>query len=531
MNAPVTPLSPKNAENAPLFDLFVVGGGINGVGIANDAVGRGLTVAVCEQSDLASATSSASSKLIHGGLRYLEHYEFRLVKEALAEREVLLAKAPHLIKPMRFVLPHRPHLRPAWMIRIGLFLYDHLSTRSKLQGSRGLHLDPENPDNPLNASIRFGFEYSDCWVDDARLVVLNAMQAREQGATIMTRTRCQSAHRKNGVWHVAVENVESGQVQYFRAKALINAAGPWAQSFIEDGLKAKSPRNIRLIKGSHFVVPRIHNGEHAYILQNEDQRIVFVIPYNQYFSVVGTTDKEYKGDPAKVAMDDEEEAYLLDVVNKHFKRQLSSTDIVWRYSGVRPLCDDESDSPSAITRDYTLEVQADENQQAPILSVFGGKITTYRKLAGSALYALKPYFSQMGNSWTATCPLPGGDIEGDFEQWLIHLAREYPWVPAGMLRRMANAYGTRVAEILGKARQLPDLGEAIGADLFEAEVKYLVAQEWARNADDILWRRSKLGLFIEADGRFLLERLLENKMQFWLQESTVSTKFPQASNA
>ncbi len=530
MNAPVTQLNPKNADSAPLFDLFVVGGGINGVGIANDAVGRGLSVAVVEQSDFASATSSASSKLIHGGLRYLEHYEFRLVKEALAEREVLLAKAPHLIKPMRFILPHRPHLRPAWMIRIGLFLYDHLSTRCKLPGSCGLHLDPENAENPLNASIRFGFEYSDCWVDDARLVVLNAMQARDQGATLMTRTRCQSAHRKNGIWHIAVENIDSGQVQYFRAKALINAAGPWAQKFIEDGLKTKSPRNIRLIKGSHFVVPRIHNGEHAYILQNEDQRIVFVIPYNQYFSVVGTTDKEYKGDPAKVAMDDEEEAYLLDVVNKHFKRQLSSADIVWRYSGVRPLCDDESDSPSAITRDYTLEIQADENQQAPILSVFGGKITTYRKLAESAMHSLKPFFPQMGASWTATRPLPGGDIDGDFEQWLIQLARDYPWVPAGMLRRMANAYGTNVTAILEKSRQLADLGEHVGADLYEAEVNYLATQEWARTAEDILWRRSKLGLFVEADGRFVLEQLLAKKLQGWLQAAELASAYSHASN-
>lgn len=531
MNAPVTQLSPKNAENAPLYDLFVVGGGINGAGIANDAVGRGLSVAVCEQSDLASATSSASSKLIHGGLRYLEHYEFRLVKKALAEREVLLGKAPHLIKPMRFLLPHRPHLRPAWMIRIGLFLYDHLSTRCKLPGSRGVHLDPENPQNPLNASIRFGFEYSDCWVDDARLVVLNAMQARDQGAQIMTRTRCQSAQRKNGLWHIAVENVDSGQVQYFRAKAIVNAAGPWAQKFIEDGLKAKSPRNIRLIKGSHFVVPRIHDGEHAYILQNEDQRIVFVIPYNQYFSVVGTTDKEYQGDPAKVAMDDEEEAYLLDVVNKHFKRQLSSQDIVWRYSGVRPLCDDESDSPSAITRDYTLEVQADENNQAPILSVFGGKITTYRKLAESAMSALKPFFRDMGGSWTATGTLPGGNIDGDFEQWLTHLARAYPWVPAGMLHRMGRAYGTRVIEILGNASEIAHLGEHVGDNLYEAEIKYLVTREWARTADDILWRRSKLGLFIKEDGRYLLAQLLEKNLSAWLEQTMETSTFSQVSNA
>lgn len=530
MNDLVAMLNPRNAENAPLYDLFVVGGGINGVGIANDASGRGLSVIVVEQADFASATSSASSKLIHGGLRYLEHYEFRLVREALAEREVLLAKAPHLIKPMRFILPHRPHLRPAWMIRIGLFLYDHLSARCKLPGSRGLPLDPKNPDNPLNDSISFGFEYSDCWVDDARLVVLNAMQARHQGATLLTRTRCQSAYRKNGLWHVAVEDIDSGKVDYFRAKALVNAAGPWAQSFIEQGLKTKSPRSIRLIKGSHFVVPRLHDGDQAYILQNEDHRIVFVIPYNQYFSVVGTTDKEYKGDPAKVAMDSDEESYLLDIVNKHFKRQLSSSDIVWRYSGVRPLCDDESDSPSAITRDYTLEIQADANQQAPILSVFGGKITTYRKLAESAMQALKPFFPRMGASWTANKPLPGGDIDVDFEPWLIQLSREYPWVPAGMLRRMANAYGTCIRAILKDARHLSDLGEYLGADLYEAEVKYLVTEEWARTSDDILWRRSKLGLFIDASYRNALDELLARKRTEWLSAAQVRSEYAQVSN-
>lgn len=530
MNDSVAMLNPRNAENAPLYDLFVVGGGINGVGIANDASGRGLSVIVAEQSDFASATSSASSKLIHGGLRYLEHYEFRLVREALAEREVLLAKAPHLIKPMRFILPHRPHLRPAWMIRIGLFLYDHLSTRCKLPGSRGLPLDSQNPDNPLNDSIKFGFEYSDCWVDDARLVVFNAMQARTQGATLLTRTRCQSAYRKNGLWHLAVEDIDSGKVDYFRAKGLVNAAGPWAQSFIEQGLKTKSPRSIRLIKGSHFVVPRLHDGDQAYILQNEDHRIVFVIPYNQYFSVVGTTDKEYKGDPAKVAMDSEEESYLLDIVNKHFKRQLRSSDIVWRYSGVRPLCDDESDSPSAITRDYTLEIQADDHQLAPILSVFGGKITTYRKLAESAMQALKPFFPRMAASWTANKPLPGGDINADFEPWLIQLAREYPWVPAGMLRRMANAYGTCIRAILKDARHLSDLGEYLGADLYEAEVQYLVNEEWARTSDDILWRRSKLGLFMDAEHRIALDELLTTKRADWLNAVPVRTEYAQVSN-
>lgn len=529
MNAPVTSFSPKNIETAPLYDLFIVGGGINGCGIAADACGRGLTVALCEQSDLASATSSASSKLIHGGLRYLEHYEFRLVREALAEREVLLDKAPHLIKPMRFILPHRPHLRPAWMIRIGLFLYDHLSSRAKLPGSRGLKLNAQDAANPLNDKITYGFEYSDCWVDDARLVVLNAMQAREMGATIMTRTRCKSAVRKNGLWHVAVENVNSGQIEYIRAKGLVNAAGPWAQRFIEDGTQAKSPRNIRLIKGSHMIVPRLYEGDQAYILQNEDQRIVFVIPYNEQFSCVGTTDKEYKGDPSKVGMDSEEEAYLIDIVNKHFKRQLTQQDVIWSYSGVRPLCDDESDSPSAITRDYTLEVQADEQHQAPILSIFGGKITTYRRLSESALAAIAKWYPEMKASWTAKAPLPGGDMNGDLEAFIAAASTRYSWVPAGMLRRLATAYGTRIDAILANANSLTDLGVAVGADLYEAEVRYLVTQEWADTAEDILWRRSKLGLFVAADGRARLESLLQDRVAGWRMAAQPAPSLAQVS--
>lgn len=524
MTETVAHITPDHAKQADIVDLFIVGGGINGAGIAADASGRGLSVIMCEQNDLASATSSASSKLIHGGLRYLEHYEFRLVREALAEREVLLRNAPHLIKPLRFTLPHRPHLRPAWMIRIGLFLYDNLTKRGQLPASRGLKLSPEQKNNPLNKDISFGFEYSDCRVDDSRLVISNAMQARQLGATVLTRTRCQSAHRENGMWHIAYENLETGKILHCRAKALINAAGPWAQSFVESKMQLTSPRNIRLIKGSHFVVPKMYEGEQAYILQNEDHRIVFVIPYNNDFTLVGTTDKEYTGDPKAVAMDDDEESYLLNVVNAHFSQQLTSDDIRWRYSGVRPLCDDESDSPSAITRDYTLELESDKNQKAPLLSIFGGKITTYRKLSEAALAEIKPFFPTMGPSWTANNAITGGDIgDASYQEWVSTIRDAYPWINSPLLARLTNAYGTKVHDVLADATCLNDLGECFGADLHQQEVSYLVNQEWARSADDVLWRRTKLGLHFNAQQTLALETFID------MEKKTTQTPQPKAS--
>ncbi len=503
----------KIDEDSAVYDLFVVGGGINGAGIAADATGRGLSVALCEQSDLASATSSASSKLIHGGLRYLEHYELRLVREALAEREILLARAPHLIKPLRFILPHRPHLRPAWMIRIGLFMYDHLSSRNQLAGSVGRKLDPAASDNPLNDAIHYGFEYSDCRVDDARLVVSNALAAQERGARIMVRTRCIGAQRKNGLWHVELEDLLSGQRVELRARGLVNAAGPWAQTLIEQQIKAPSPRKVRLIKGSHFVTRKLYEGDQAYILQNEDQRIVFVIPYNQDFTLVGTTDKAYEGDPAKVTMDAEEEQYLLNVFNRHFKQKLSSEDILWRYSGVRPLCDDESDSPSAVTRDYTLETQADEQGRAPLLSVFGGKLTTYRRLAEAAMEALKPYFPAMTNNGTRQSTLPGGDTgTGNFSDWLKGMKSQYSWSPVDLAARLGNAYGTRVHTLLQHCHSMADLGPDFGAGLHQREVEFLVDHEWARTSEDILWRRSKLGLNLSPAQVQVLHQFVQEKV-------------------
>ncbi|WP_312713686.1 glycerol-3-phosphate dehydrogenase, partial [Stutzerimonas nitrititolerans] len=427
-----------------LYDIAVIGGGINGTGIAADAAGRGLSVFLCERDDLASHTSSTSSKLIHGGLRYLEHYEFRLVREALAEREVLLAKAPHLVKPMRFVLPHRPHLRPAWMIRAGLFLYDNLGKRRKLPASRSLRF---GDDSPLKPAIRRGFEYSDCWVDDARLVVLNAMAARENGAHIHTRTQCLSSRRAGSIWHVELQR-EDGTRFALRAKALVNAAGPWVAQFIDDNLQQRSPYGIRLIQGSHIVVPRLYEGEQAYIMQNEDRRIVFAIPYMGRYTMIGTTDREHHGDPAQARISEEEIAYLLGVANAHFRKQLEREDILHTFTGVRPLCDDESDNPSVITRDYTLSLSA-EQHQAPLLSVFGGKLTTYRKLAEAALVQLTPFFPNMGGRWTRTAPLPGGEDLSNPDALAEELVAKIEGVDLALARRWASLYGSRVWRMLG----------------------------------------------------------------------------------
>ncbi|VVN07550.1 Aerobic glycerol-3-phosphate dehydrogenase [Pseudomonas fluorescens] len=479
---------------AEVYDVAVIGGGINGVGIAADAAGRGLSVFLCEKDDLASHTSSASSKLIHGGLRYLEHYEFRLVREALAEREVLLKKAPHIVKQMRFVLPHRPHLRPAWMIRAGLFLYDNLGKREQLQGSKSLKF---GADSALKSEITKGFEYSDCWVDDARLVVLNAMAAREKGAHVHTQTRCVSARRTKGLWHLHLERAD-GSLFSIRAKALVNAAGPWVAKFIRDDLKMESPYGIRLIQGSHLIVPKLYEGEHAHILQNEDQRIVFTIPYLNQFTLIGTTDREYTGDPAKVAITEGETNYLLKVVNAHFKKQISHDDILHSYSGVRPLCNDESDNPSAVTRDYTLALSG-AGEEAPLLSVFGGKLTTYRKLAESALAQLAPYFKHIKPSWTALATLPGGEDMTTPQALSSRIRDQFDWIPSEISRRWATTYGSRTWRMLEGVQSLKDLGEHIGGGLYTREVDYLCSEEWATTAHDILWRRSKLGLFTTVD--------------------------------
>lgn len=477
------------SETAQIYDVLVVGGGINGTGIAADCAGRGLKVMLCEQQDLASATSSNSSKLIHGGLRYLEHYEFRLVKEALAEREVLLKNAPHIMWPMIFRLPHQPHLRPAWLIRTGLFLYDHLAKRVTLPSSRGIRF---GADSPLQSHIKKGFEYADGWVDDSRLVVTNALAAAQHGADIATRTRCIQARRQQDHWLVTLQPSQQASYQ-IKTRAIVNAGGPWVAKLFDEALEDKSPQNVRLVKGSHIVVPRLHTQPHAYMLQNQDQRIVFVIPFEDNFTLIGTTDVEYQGDPGKVHISDDEITYLLQISNHYFNKQLRPEDIVSSFSGVRPLLDDESASAQTVTRDYKLELSTQQGQ-LPLLSVFGGKITTYRKLAEAATDKLAEFFPNAGGRWTATKPLPGGDF-ASVETLSAELNSIYPWLPEQLRQRYLRSYGSRSHLILRQAGALADLGQDFGHGLFAAEVKYLMAHEWAQSAEDILWRRSKLGLY------------------------------------
>ncbi|MBC3863968.1 glycerol-3-phosphate dehydrogenase [Undibacterium jejuense] len=476
------------------YDLLVVGGGINGAGIARDAAGRGLRVLLCEKDDLAGHTSSASTKLIHGGLRYLEYYEFGLVRKALKEREVLLRAAPHIIWPLRFVMPHVPHLRPAWMIRMGLFLYDHLSRRELLPGSCGVNLDKHALGVPLQDSMHKGFVYSDAWVDDARLVVLNAIDAQERGAKIMTRTKLQSAHREAGLWQATL--VKDGQIEIkVSARAIVNAAGPWASELLHQHLHQTARNDVRLVKGSHIVVKKMFDHDHAYIFQNPDKRIIFAIPYEHEFTLIGTTDLEYKGDPGKVKISSDEVSYLCDSANRYFKQSIKPADVLWTYSGVRPLLEQEDASnPSAVTRDYHLELDA-THDQAPILSVFGGKITTFRCLAEEAVNLFEQPLKITKTAWTANASLPGGDIpNADFSGFFQRFQSHYPWLPKALAERYAHSYGTRALRMLSDCRALSDLGEQLSPGLYEAEVRYLVESEWARTTDDILWRRSKLGL-------------------------------------
>jgi glycerol-3-phosphate dehydrogenase len=495
-----------------LIDLLIVGGGINGAGIARDAAGRGLSVVLCEQRDLASATSSASTKLIHGGLRYLETYEFRLVREALIEREVLLRAAPHIVWPLGFVLPHNRGLRPAWMVRLGLLLYDHLGGRERLAGSYGIDLRRHPFGQPLKESFTKAFCYSDCWVEDSRLVVLNALDAHERGAEILPRTRLTAAQRVDGLWQATLEpaGAERGPGRRIKARALVNAAGPWVTEVQGMIAGAERGNGLRLVKGSHIVVPRLVDGAQAYILQNLDRRVVFVIPYERDFSLIGTTEVPFTEDPATVAISPEETRYLCDAVNRYFVRSVSPDQVVWSYSGVRPLYDDMRDNVSAVTRDYVFDLNpgtaGETGGEAPLISIFGGKITTYRKLAEHALDKLLPLLGLDRTAWTASAPLPGGDMPGaDFEAYLSELKGARPWLPEDLARRLARAYGTRVEVLLGTARALADLGEDLGGGLTEAETDYLMRHEWAAGADDILWRRSKLGLHLSVEAKARLE--------------------------
>jgi len=494
-------------------DLLVIGGGVNGAGIARDAAGRGLSVILVEKDDLAQGTSSRSGKLVHGGLRYLEYYEFRLVREALIEREVLLASAPHIIWPMRFVLPHSPDDRPAWLVRLGLFLYDHLGGRKRLPGTRTLDLRTAPEGAPIEPAFTRGFEYSDCWVDDARLVVLNALDASARGATVLTRTACVSARRDGKVWEAELRDQRTGTARTVRARALVNAAGPWVNDVVGRVAGVNATRNVRLVKGSHIVVPKFWEGRQAYLVQNTDKRVIFINPYQDDLALIGTTDIPYSGPPEAVAAEDVEIDYLIAVVNRYFKRKLSRRDLVHAFSGVRPLYDDNADNPSAVTRDYIFELDGGDGV-APMLSIFGGKITTFRKLSEHALEKLAPFFPSMRGAWTASAHLPGGDMpDADFERFMGAVSQRYPWLPLPLAHHYARLYGTRIDRLLQGAASVADLGTRFGALFYEREARFLMETEWAETPEDLLERRTKHGLHLDEDEKAALERWCAKRVE------------------
>ena len=493
------------------FDLLIVGGGINGAGIARDAAGRGLRVMLVEQAGLARFTSSASTKLVHGGLRYLEYLHFRLVREALLERERLLAIAPHLVRRMRFVLPYEPDRRPAWMVRLGLFFYDHLVRNSTLQRSSNVRFATSPLGRPLRTTLRRGFAYSDCTVDDSRLVVLNAMDAAERGAVVRVGHRLTGAVREGGRWQATVENQASRQVFMVSARAIANAAGPWVAEVLTQRLAGSSQYAVRLIKGSHIVVRRLYEGDHAYVLQHPDRRIVFVIPYQNDFTLIGTTDIPWQGEPGPMSIAAEEVQYLCQTVNAYFGRQIAPADVAWSYSGVRPLFDDDASDASAVTRDYVLDIEAPPGE-APVLSVFGGKITTYRRLAEHALKKLEPYLGPIPAPWTGTTPLPGGDIpNGDMESFVDDVQDRWPFLGTPQAWRLARAYGTRISRLLGDIESCRDMGEDFGGGLTRMEVDFLMSEEWATSVEDLYWRHTKAGLYASPADERRLAAYLKSK--------------------
>ncbi|MEC9432671.1 MAG: glycerol-3-phosphate dehydrogenase [Pseudomonadota bacterium] len=493
---PDAPSASSGAE--AIYDLAVIGGGVNGCGIARDAAGRGLKVHLAEAKDLAQATSSASTKLFHGGLRYLEFYEFRLVREALIERETLLRAMPHISWPLRFVLPHSPGLRPAWLLRLGLFIYDHLGGRKILPPTRTLDLREAAVGQPLKPELTRGFEYSDCWVQDSRLVTLNARDAAARGATIRTRTRLVDASREDGVWTLTHRDETTGETSSIRARALVNAAGPWVDEVLRTLLGLNAPAHIRLVRGSHIVTRKLFDHDRAYIFQNADGRIVFAIPYEGDYTLIGTTDRDHREDPSEARCTPEEADYLRRVASEYFATPIEAEDIVWTYSGVRPLYDDGAKSATQATRDYVLQVEAEGG--AALLNVFGGKITTYRRLAESALEKLAPHLPGMSAPWTAGVPLPGGDFPVDGVAALTErVAAAHPFLAPGQAARLVRTYGTEALDLLSGATEPGDLGRAFGAGLTEREVRWLMTHEWARSAEDVVWRRTRLGLKMTAD--------------------------------
>ncbi len=492
------------------YDLLIVGGGINGAGIARDAVGRGLKVLLVEKDDLAQHTSSASTKLIHGGLRYLEHYDFALVRKALAEREVLLRAAPHIIWPMRFVLPHQKGQRPAWLVRIGLFLYDHMGGRKLLPPTKVLRRKSSKKFDPLKPELKFAFEYSDCWVDDARLVVLNAIDAVERGADIWTQSKCESLTRHDMHWDAVISR-PNGERQSVEARVVINAAGPWVDDVAQIAEPGRNMQYVRLVKGSHIIIEKKFEGSHSYFFQNGDGRIMFAIPYQEgRLTLVGTTDEPYTADKDKVEISDSEIEYLIAGANEYFKEPIKRADIVSTYSGVRPLYDDQNENVSEVTRDYVLSYEKEGG--APILSVFGGKITTYRTLAEGVMKTLGDAFPDLSDKWTKDKSLPGGDIpNADFEAYVLRIRAQYTWLNSEVLRRMLRAYGSRIDLVLGDATSVEDLGQHFGEGLYAKELDYLVEHEFVTRVEDVLWRRSKLGLRINEAQQLELQKWFSSK--------------------
>jgi len=480
-------------------DVFVVGGGVNGTGIARDAVGRGYSVMLCEMDDLASGTSSAATKLIHGGLRYLEHYKFRLVHEALAEREVLWESAPHIIRPLRFVLPHHKGLRPAWFLRLGLFFYDYLGGRRLLPPTRTLDLSTDEAGQPLKPGHDIAFEFSDCWVDDARLVVLNARDAADRGATIRTRSKVIAARRKGDLWMIEIEDARTGARERVAARLLVNAAGPWVDKVMIEALGRNDAHNVRLVKGSHIVTRKLYDHDRCYFFQNADGRIFFAIPYETDFTLIGTTDIDFHGEPGGIRISEDEIVYLLAAASEYFRRPATRADIVWSYAGVRPLFDDGASAATEATRDYVLKLDAADGAP-PLVNVFGGKLTTYRRLSQRVVDMIGESIGRKGTQWTRGATLPGGDFPATgYEQLVADLGGEYPALEAALLRRLARAYGTQARSLLGRAATTADLGQHFGAGLYAREVDYVATREWAVTAEDILWRRSKLGLRLKGE--------------------------------
>ena len=493
-----------SAATEAIYDLVIIGGGINGCGIARDASGRGLKVLLCEKDDLAQATSSASTKLFHGGLRYLEYYEFRLVREALKEREVLLRAMPHISWPLRFVLPHHSGLRPKWLLRLGLFIYDHMGGRKILPPTRTLNLRKDAAGASLQDRFTTAFEYSDCWVEDSRLVVLNARDASDKGAVILTQTACQTAGRNNGLWQVTLRDETTQTIFIVKARCLVNAGGPWVEDIFRNKLGQNSSDRTRLVRGSHIVTGKLFDHDRPYFFQQSDGRIIFAIPYETDFTVIGTTDLDHRGDPGSPVCSEAEKTYLCNAASEYFKNPVTTADVVWSYSGVRPLYDDGASSATAATRDYVLKVEVEVG--VPLLNVFGGKITTYRKLAEAALAKLHPWFPEMGQAWTAGAALPGGDFPVDGVLSLIsHLHRDYPFLDEKWAKRLIRAYGTLAFDVLKNAKSAEDLGRNFGWNLTERDVEWLRSREFAHSAADILWRRSKIGLRLSQDEITALE--------------------------